>query len=173
MGILSHGCVSERVVSWFCKLTASALRQFWCPRSNGLLNACQAHSLKCVHNINSILSVIFNAVYGAVCIQLTHWSYDDCQNTYTLSYHHHHQIGSMTHLPLCRARPWDNNMGCMSYYIHTISDFELPRPITDLEGFCDFFLWLAITLRYPFITLDWTCYRGTLLFVSRLHSQIR
>ena len=40
-------------------------------------------------------------MYGSVCIQLTYISYADCENTCTLS-SYHHQIGSMTHLPLCR-----------------------------------------------------------------------
>ena len=52
-----------------------------------------------VSNITSIFSLIFHAIYGAVCIQLTHLSYDDCENMCTLSYYHH-LIGSMTNLPL-------------------------------------------------------------------------
>ena len=52
----------------------------------------------------------------AVCIQLTHLSYDDCENVCTLFYLHH-QIGSMTHLPLFRVRSWNNGMHCMSFYI--------------------------------------------------------
>ena len=43
--------------------------------------------------IKSILSIIFHEIYGAVCIQLTHFSYDDCEYTCSLSYHHH-QIGN-------------------------------------------------------------------------------
>ena len=31
--------------------------------------------------IKSILSIIVPAIYGAVRIQLTHSSYDDCENT--------------------------------------------------------------------------------------------
>ena len=58
--------------------------------------------LECVSEINSILSIIVHAIYGAVRIQLTHFSSDDCENTCILSYHH--QIGSMTHLPLLRLR---------------------------------------------------------------------
>ena len=53
--------------------------------------------LECVSKIKSILSIMFHAIYGAVCIQLTHFSYNECQNTCTLSYYHH-QIGSTTHL---------------------------------------------------------------------------
>ena len=71
--------------------------------------------------LSQFSQVIFHAIYGAVCIQLTHLSYDDCVNTCTLSYHHH-QIGSMTQLPLAlfRVRSWNNGMCCMSFYILTI-----------------------------------------------------
>ena len=62
-------------------------------------NACREHSVECVSKIKSILSVIFHAIYGTLCIQLTHLSYDDCENMCTLSCCHH-QIGSMTYLPL-------------------------------------------------------------------------
>ena len=51
-----------------------------------------------------------------VFIQLTHFSYDDCENTCTWSFYHH-QIGSMTHLPLSKVRSWNNGMRCMSFYI--------------------------------------------------------
>ena len=46
--------------------------------------------LKCVSMIRSVLSIIVHAIYGAVCIQLTHFPYDDCENTCTWSYYHHH-----------------------------------------------------------------------------------
>ena len=36
--------------------------------------------------IKSILSIIFHAIYGAVRIELTHFSYDDFENMCTLSY---------------------------------------------------------------------------------------
>ena len=72
--------------------------------------------LQCVSKIKSILSCIFHAIYGAVCIQFTHYSYDDCEKMCTLSYYHH-QIGSMTHLPLLNVRSWNNGMLCMSFYI--------------------------------------------------------
>ena len=61
-------------------------------------------------------SQLSSLLYGAVRIQLTHFSYDDCENTCTLSYYHR-QIGSMTHLPLFRVRSWKNGMFCMSFYI--------------------------------------------------------
>ena len=58
--------------------------------------------LKCLSGtfcrvIKSILSVIFRAI----CILLIHFSYDDCENTCTLFYYHH-QMESMTYLPLFR-----------------------------------------------------------------------
>ena len=72
--------------------------------------------LECVSKIKSTLSIIFHAIYGAVRIQLTHFSYDDCENMFILSYYRH-QIGRMTHLPMFRARSWNNDMCCMSFYI--------------------------------------------------------
>ena len=66
--------------------------------------------------ITSILSVICHVIYGAVCIQLTHLSYDDCENMCTLSYYHH-QIGSIIHFLLFRVRSWNNVMRGMSLYI--------------------------------------------------------
>ena len=59
--------------------------------------------LECVSEIKSILKIIFHAIYGAVRIQLIYFSYDYCENMCTLS-NHHHQFGSMTHLPLFRVR---------------------------------------------------------------------
>ena len=53
-----------------------------------------------------------------MCIQLTHLSYEDCENTYTLSYYQD-QIGSTTHLPLFRIRLWNNGICRISFYIFT------------------------------------------------------
>ena len=76
----------------------------------------QVHPLKCVSKSKSIFSIIFHAIYGAVFIQLTHFSCDNCENMCTLlSYHH--QIGSMNHLPLFRFKSCKNGMCCMSFYI--------------------------------------------------------
>ena len=72
--------------------------------------------LEQVSKNNSILSNIFHKIYGAVCIQLTPFSYDDCGNTCTLSYYHH-QVTRMTHLPLFRFRSWNISMHCVSFYI--------------------------------------------------------
>ena len=65
--------------------------------------------LECVSKIEPILSIIFHAIYEAVRIQVTHFSYDDYENVCTLSYNLH-QIGSMTHLPLFRVRSWNNDV---------------------------------------------------------------
>ena len=96
--------------------------------------------------IKSILSIIFLTIYGPMRIQLTHFSYDDCQNACNLSYYYHHvriqlthfsydghdcvnmcnlsyyyrhQIGNMTHLPLFRVRSLNNGMRRMAFlYSH-------------------------------------------------------
>ena len=49
----------------------------------------------CASKIKSVLLIISHALYGAVCIKLTHSSYDDCENMCTLSYYDP-KIGSMT-----------------------------------------------------------------------------
>ena len=72
--------------------------------------------LSSVSIIRSIPSVIFHAIYGALYNQLTHFSYDDCEDTCTLSYYHQ-QIRSMTQLPLFRVKSWINWMCCLSFYI--------------------------------------------------------
>ena len=57
--------------------------------------------------------------YHHVRIQLTHFSYDDhdCENTRNLSYYYRHQIGNMTHLPLFRVRSLNNGMRRIAFYI--------------------------------------------------------
>ena len=52
-------------------------------------NTWQVHSVACVSKIRSILTAIFREIYEVVCIQITHLSDDDFDNTCTLSYHHH------------------------------------------------------------------------------------
>ena len=70
--------------------------------------------LEWVSKIKSVLSVILQAIHGALRIQLTHFTYDDCDYACTL-FCHHHQIGRMTHLLLFRVRLWNNGMRCMSF----------------------------------------------------------
>ena len=72
--------------------------------------------VECVSKIKHILSVIHYTICGAVCFQFTHFSCDDWENIYTLSYYHH-QIGSMNYYPLFRVRSWNNGVRCMSFYI--------------------------------------------------------
>ena len=74
------------------------------------------HNIECVSKIKHILSVIHCTICGAVCFQFTHFSCDDCENIYTLSYYHH-QIGSMNYHQLFRVRSWNNGVRCMSFYI--------------------------------------------------------
>ena len=102
--------------------------------------------LECVSRIKSILSIIFHAIYVAVCIQLTQFFYDDCENMCTLSYYHQHQIGSMTHLPLFRVRLWNNGMRCMSFYI-LVNTFISHGIMYDI----------ALT-RIQFIEAEWRIY---------------
>ena len=72
---------------------------------------------RCVSKIEPILSITSHAIYGAVCTQLIQLSYDDCENMFTLFYHHH-EIGRMTHSILFRVRSWKNGMRWRSVYIH-------------------------------------------------------
>ena len=51
------------------------------------------------------ISIIFQAVYGAICFQLRHLFCDDFENSFNSSYHHH--IGNMRHSSMIRA--WSLN----------------------------------------------------------------
>ena len=77
---------------------------------------CWVCSVECVSKIKSIISIIFYAIYGVVCFQLTHFCFDDCDNIFTFSYYHH-QIGSINHKALLRIRPRDIGMQCMWFYV--------------------------------------------------------
>ena len=82
---------------------------------------------ECVSKIESVLPVIFYAIYGAGCIQLTHLSYADCENMCTL-FNYHHEIGIMTNLPLYRVRSWEK-MVCVVYpsiFLYHISRHIVP-----------------------------------------------
>ena len=46
-------------------------------------NASQVHSVECVSKIKSVLTIISDAIFGALCIQLIHFSYDDFENMST------------------------------------------------------------------------------------------
>ena len=54
--------------------------------------------------------------YVMLCIQLTHFSCDDYENTCALSYYHN-QIGSMARLPLLRVRSWKHSMPDAYIYV--------------------------------------------------------
>ena len=69
-----------------------------------------------VCKIRHILTVIHYTIRGAVCFQFTHFSCDEWENIYTLSYYHN-QIGSMNFYPLFRVRSWNNCVRCMSFCI--------------------------------------------------------
>ena len=98
-------------------------------------NACHIYFVECVSKIKHILSVIHYTICGAVCFQFTHFSCDDWENIYTLSYYHD-QIGSMNYYPLSRVKSWNNGVRCMYLYIlldqvlpcHLFSAKPLPEP---------------------------------------------
>ena len=51
-------------------------------------------SVESVSKIKSIISNLFDEMYGDVCLQLIHLSLDDCENVCTLSVYHN-QIRNM------------------------------------------------------------------------------
>ena len=84
--------IAWRFYSFVCTLhnvLSSSCRCIWRLKVLNIENTCQAHSVRCVSKIKSIPSIIFHAIYGAVCIQLTLFSFDDCKNMCTLSYYHY------------------------------------------------------------------------------------
>ena len=94
-------------------------------------------------------SINFRAIYGAVCIQLSYLSYDDCENTCTLSYYHHH-IGSMSHLPLFRVSSVHNGMRCLYIFIVEID-----------VGFCQNFPWFSFVFWLLAYSLsNWAPFRS-------------
>ena len=75
--------------------------------------------LEFVSKIKSILSIIFMQYLGLCVFSLPITLYDDCENTCTLSCYHH-QIGSMTPLPLSRVRTLNNGMRCMPFLYYCV-----------------------------------------------------
>ena len=119
--------------------------------------------LACVSKIKSILSIIFYLIYWAVSIQLAHFSYDDCENTCTLSYYHHHQIGSMTHLPLFRVRSWNNGLSCTYFYI-LIKQFATNSPHLSVPyGICSWSPRRLGMLFTMYVNICWQPQPGSLL----------
>ena len=68
-----------------------------------------------VSKIKSILPTIFYALYRAICFQLTHFSFGDCQNICTLP-RYLHQIWHMNHESMSMVRSW-NNMHSVPCYV--------------------------------------------------------
>ena len=87
----------------------------YCHNFANLWNACHIYFVECVSKIEYTLSVIHYTLYGAVCFHFAHFTCDDWGNINTLPYYHH--IGRMKYYPLFRVRPWNNGMGCMSFYM--------------------------------------------------------
>ena len=89
----------------------------------------QVHSVKCVSWIKSILLIIFMQWYFSnLCFQLTHLSFDDCENIGTSS-RYHCQMGVMNHYPLLRVSSWHSGMGCTFGYVRTFDRklmFKIP-----------------------------------------------
>ena len=103
----SFGCTLHHLIIIIVQTYLKALN---------LQNACQIYFVECVSKIKHILSVIHYTICGALCFQFTHFSCDDWENIYTLSYYHH-QIESMNYCPLFRVRSWNIGVCCMSFYI--------------------------------------------------------
>ena len=81
-----------------------------------LYNARQIYFVECVIKIKHMLSVIHYTKCGAVCFQFTHFSCDDWENIYTLSYYHF-QIGSMNYYPLFKVNSCNNCIAvCFSIF---------------------------------------------------------
>ena len=114
----------------------------------------------------------------AECIQLTQLTYDDCENMCTLSFYHH-QIRSITHLPLLRVMSWNNGMCCMSFYIlmiHFTEDTYHIHPIAHPGWIKDVLLWvpdriyvLALQLLYC-VSYHVTTDRTIMQADSNIHS---
>ena len=55
------------------------------------------------------------AIYGAVCIQITHFSYDE--NICTWSHYHYQIGGKYDPFVISRDRSWNTGMNSMSFHI--------------------------------------------------------
>ena len=131
VAIFFCGCVSEMVVPSFaahpCHTHTHHTPTHTLPHYHHYANLSEGiellkcltdvSCLECVSKIRSVLSIIPHAIYVAVCIQRTHFSYDDCENICIWSYYHH-QIGSKYDpFVIFRVRSWNNGMYSMSFYI--------------------------------------------------------
>ena len=74
------------------------------------------YSVECVFNIELILSIIFCAMYGAVCFQITDFSYDSHTNLCAFPFYRY-EIEGGNHQPLYRAGFWSKATSCLPYYV--------------------------------------------------------
>ena len=70
---------------WACKMV---FMYVLCLKTLNIQDVFHVNSVKCVSKIKSILTIVFHAMHGAVCCQLTHSLFDDCENIDISSYHH-------------------------------------------------------------------------------------
>ena len=61
-----------------------------CFKTFNIEDASQVYSSRVCVAIEPIISIFVYQIHAAVCLQLTPFSVDDCKNSCTLSYHHHH-----------------------------------------------------------------------------------
>ena len=67
--------------------------------SESILDACHVYSVECMPKLKSILSIIFDEIYCAVCFSLPISLLIDCESgCSSFCYrHHHHQIENIDH----------------------------------------------------------------------------
>ena len=114
------------VIFVFCTLyysLASFCRYFF--KVMNFYNVCQVHSAECVYRIRKIFSILWYAIYGAMCIQLTNFCDDGYEIACTTHspHTHHYQIGNMNDLPLFKVRSWKWYMQmtyilCLSLFLY-------------------------------------------------------
>ena len=115
----------------------------------------QIYFVECVSKLKHILSIIHFAKCGAVCFQFTHFSCDDWENIYTLSYHYH-QIGSMNYYPVFRVRSWNNGVRCMSFYIHLNGAlWEMKEVHSGICVYCVDSFFISVMFHMVFHTSSW------------------
>ena len=93
----------------------------------------RAVSPKCISKMHGYLFAIPLVIYKAVHFQLTNLSCNDCANMCTLSYHH--QIWSMNHLKLFRARSQNTGMHCVTFYFSSGSENGVSSKLIKIHWF--------------------------------------
>ena len=113
-----------------------------------------------------ILSIIQNAIRGAVCFQFTHFPCDAWDDIYTLSYYH--QIGSMNYYPLFRVRSWNNGVRYICLYVFLLFTYVLAQLSSQLP--------LNLLIHIPWIRqLPWHRnfkVKWWMIYVFRMHGPI-